>query len=298
MRERAPQRIAEPITPESQKAYIAGRDERENSALIGAYHALAEKAIESYRQIFDRNPRRVLEIGCGSGHTAAGLAERLCGAEVTAVDADPAVIRVCEKRYGKSAGGSVDFQVTDVTDLRNYRGSADLVVSISSMHEFPNIQQGLNEIYSSVAEQGIYFFTDLNRDDFARVAGGFFNPELPDPAEYFLDIRRRLSVSQYSSLLNDPEALERIFCQGSHQNNLHAMLVLSSYAAAYTGTELEQVMERSGFGYVIWQNENGLQGAAIKLDVAKPGILFLRGVQRVRRAFKSVKTLNGLKHLL
>jgi len=57
-----------------------------------------------------KDPRRLLDVGCGTGHHARLLTAK--GYDVTAVDLSPDMIRVAE-----SYSSSVSFQSVDVTDL-------------------------------------------------------------------------------------------------------------------------------------------------------------------------------------
>lgn len=74
-------------------------------ALVEAHRVSSSEAVAAYH---------VLDLGCGPGSLARRLAERVTGASVTAVDADPVLLAL-----GKSAlGGRSDITFVD-SDLRD-----------------------------------------------------------------------------------------------------------------------------------------------------------------------------------
>ena len=56
---------------------------------------------------------RVLEIGCGTGHLTARLADRLPGASIVATDIAPAMVAACQRRLGSNP--RLEFTVMDGT---------------------------------------------------------------------------------------------------------------------------------------------------------------------------------------
>ena len=76
-------------------------------------------------------PRRILEIGCGTGLLTEQLRERFPAAEVHALDISPAMIAVARQRWRGAA--RVRWHVGDV---RRYRpaGHFDLIVSNCALH--------------------------------------------------------------------------------------------------------------------------------------------------------------------
>ncbi len=54
---------------------------------------------------------RILEIGCGTGHLTARLAQHFPGAHILATDIAPAMLAACQARLGQSS--RIDFAVMD-----------------------------------------------------------------------------------------------------------------------------------------------------------------------------------------
>jgi SAM-dependent methyltransferase len=70
--------------------------------------------------------RRILDLGCGSGHYAGRLAAR--GHDVVAIDLDPAMIDVARRTHP-----AVDFRVLDLRHAGELDGPFDLAFSIGNV---------------------------------------------------------------------------------------------------------------------------------------------------------------------
>ncbi|MEM7255451.1 MAG: class I SAM-dependent methyltransferase [Pseudomonadota bacterium] len=69
--------------------------------------------IASYLRHLDAVPNRILDIGCGLGHTLRYLGEEFSGAETTGVEFSD---YACQ-RYGFESGSVVDYRATPPFDL-------------------------------------------------------------------------------------------------------------------------------------------------------------------------------------
>ncbi len=103
-----------------QEFYVADREER--FAVIGdvVAHALGGAGT-------------VLDLGCGPGSLAGRLAERLPGARIVGVDADPVLLALGRGRYG----GKVEFVDADLTDPQwalDVPAELDAAVSTTALH--------------------------------------------------------------------------------------------------------------------------------------------------------------------
>jgi magnesium-protoporphyrin O-methyltransferase len=78
----------------------------------------------------DLDGTRLLDAGCGTGALAIEAARR--GAQVTAIDLSPTLIRLAQERAPAIAGaGSVQFGVCDMSDAA--LGSFDYVIAMDSL---------------------------------------------------------------------------------------------------------------------------------------------------------------------
>ena len=80
-------------------------------------------------------PRRVLDLGTGTGVVALALAERYPDAEVVGIDLSPGMIEEARGKVPPGLGSCVTFEVGDASALTCPDGAFDLVV-LSNMIPF------------------------------------------------------------------------------------------------------------------------------------------------------------------
>ncbi len=80
-------------------------------------------------------PRRILDLGTGTGVVALALAERYPEAEVLGIDLSPGMIEEARRKLSAELAGRVDFEVGDASALDSPDGAFDLVV-LSNMIPF------------------------------------------------------------------------------------------------------------------------------------------------------------------
>jgi SAM-dependent methyltransferase/acyl carrier protein len=100
--------------------------------------------------------RRVLDVGCGRGGTAALMAQRW-GAKVSGVDLAPEAVAFCRRVHGEA----VRFEVGDAENLPFDSGSFDVVTNIESSHTYPNLRAFFAEVRRVLADGGRFLYTDL-----------------------------------------------------------------------------------------------------------------------------------------
>jgi len=80
-------------------------------------------------------PRRVLDLGTGTGVVALALAERYPDADVVGVDISPAMVEEARRRRTSGLAGRVSFEVGDASRLPCPDGEFELV-ALSNMIPF------------------------------------------------------------------------------------------------------------------------------------------------------------------
>jgi len=94
-------------------------------------------------------PRRILEVGCGSGITTKIIAKRFPRSEITAIDLDESQIARAGKRQ---LGEKVHFKLGDATRLQFPDNSFDACFASYAFHHIPCFPQALREIHRVLAE--------------------------------------------------------------------------------------------------------------------------------------------------
>lgn len=92
-----------------------------------------------YHRLRARLPKgaRVLEVGCGLGHSAAYLAAH--GFDVTGIDNEQKLIDEAQK-LAREWSLPIAFEVADAFDLSRYHGRFDLVYSAGVLEHWPREQ--------------------------------------------------------------------------------------------------------------------------------------------------------------
>jgi trans-aconitate methyltransferase len=102
--------------------------------------------------------RRVLDFGCGMGHSAPCLRDAFPGATIIGVDTSAAAIRWAQEHYGAE---DVQFMTPDAADRL---GQVDLVYSNGTFHHIPPSERRaiLQKIFHWVAPGGLFALWENN----------------------------------------------------------------------------------------------------------------------------------------
>src|SRR5262245_30097462 len=104
-------------------------------------------------------PRRVLDIGCGTGYLLRELAQKLPAAEVLrGIDAAP---RMAEVARSMPSDTRLSFTLGVAEDLPYEDASFDLVVSTTSFDHWQDQQRGLAECARVLEPEGHLLLADL-----------------------------------------------------------------------------------------------------------------------------------------
>jgi SAM-dependent methyltransferase len=100
-------------------------------------------SLEAALAELDAPPRRVLDLGTGTGTAAGWLARRFPRAEVVGVDISPAMIDVARAGLDPEVADRLRFEVDDADDLDPGLGTFDLIVQVSVPAFFAGIARAL-----------------------------------------------------------------------------------------------------------------------------------------------------------
>jgi ubiquinone/menaquinone biosynthesis C-methylase UbiE len=101
---------------------------------------------------------RVLDLGCGAGHTAIAFAAR--GAEVTGLDLTPEMVGVATDLAKQRGLTNVRFEVGDVAALPFADGTFAVVTSRYSAHHYGDPVAALSEAARVLAPGGRFLLVD------------------------------------------------------------------------------------------------------------------------------------------
>ncbi len=110
---------------------------------VSAVHASGPDLAELIEAAELAGSERVLDLGCGAGHTALAAAPR--AAEVVAVDVTPEMLEVAAGLAAQRGLTNVEFRRADVLALPFADASFDVVTSRYSAHHFGDPQRALRE---------------------------------------------------------------------------------------------------------------------------------------------------------
>ena len=143
---------------------------------LDADHARAysEKAKKSSTRKFDKLlydlkkldiKGRYLEIGCGPGILACMVADRHPGAQITATDLSPEMLRIAKNRLSEDCQARLRFGIADACDLNSMKeyGTFDLIYTTFTLHHWSNPEKGIRNLYSMLNTGGVLYIQDLKR---------------------------------------------------------------------------------------------------------------------------------------
>jgi ubiquinone/menaquinone biosynthesis C-methylase UbiE len=112
-----------------------------------------------------KGTEKVLDVGCGAGHTA--LAFAAVAREVVAVDLSAEMLGVAASLATDRGVENLTFRLGDAESLPAADGEFDLVVSRYSAHHWPHPQRALQEIRRVLKPGGRFILDDIvSWDDF------------------------------------------------------------------------------------------------------------------------------------
>ncbi len=138
-----------------------GRDQAWKRTLVG----MCAEALPA-------QPRRILDIACGTGDLTLALSSRFPETEVVGVDLNPHMLAEARRRRESApqSDGLVHFMEGDMTTLPFPDGSFDLVTGGYALRNAPDLAAALGEIRRVLVPQGVLGILDFSRSPRPAVA--------------------------------------------------------------------------------------------------------------------------------
>jgi SAM-dependent methyltransferase len=162
--------------------------------------AVTDKIIKETVNGLSRTPRRILDLGTGTGHAAFAFANYYAGAQVTGVDVAPHMLAVANfKAQQRALSGRVQFRQASAHASGAKPSEYDLITAWALFHEVPTdwTRRILREAYRVCAYGGTFVIYDAFEKKTVRI--------IPFPEPYLrefqhLDFKAELSAAGFTQV--------------------------------------------------------------------------------------------------
>ncbi len=167
-----------------------------NANLYDAKHAFVWKyGADLVPLLAPQSGERILDIGCGTGHLTAQIAES--GARLVGVDRSPEMVSAARKAYP-----NLQFEVADARDLR-FHDEFDAVFSNATLHWIREPELVIRSVWNSLRQGGRFVAEFGGKRNIRKMQSAFDQAllELNTGAQNNINPWYYPSVSEYSTLL-------------------------------------------------------------------------------------------------
>lgn len=124
-------------------------------------HDINPTRFEFISTYVDLHNQKALDIGCGGGIIAEGLAQR--HANVTAIDMAPNAIAIA-KAHAAQTDLSIDYQVVTAEEFaESHREDFDVITCLEMLEHVPSPHSIINAASQMLKPGGAIFFSTINR---------------------------------------------------------------------------------------------------------------------------------------
>jgi ubiquinone/menaquinone biosynthesis C-methylase UbiE len=131
------------------------------------------------RALRDTRPRRVLDVGCGTGLLAARLHRELDGAVLVGCDFSHGMLV-----HARGHDAAVSWVQGDAQRLPFRDASADAIVSTEAFHWFPDQRRALAEFFRVLVPGGRLLVALVNPNDAVRAIARLGSRAIGQPADW------------------------------------------------------------------------------------------------------------------
>ena len=116
---------------------------------------LLAKSVDPHGALWEREPRRLLIAGCGTGHEAAIWANRFPDAEITAIDISSVSLDFARTRCARLGYDNIRFELLDLHQVSKLGIRFDVIVCSGVLHHLARPEEGWAALVSALADDGI-----------------------------------------------------------------------------------------------------------------------------------------------
>jgi malonyl-CoA O-methyltransferase len=160
---------------------------------------VAGRLAERIRQRAAVPPRRILEIGCGTGFLSTRLAGMFPETDLLLTDISPSMLKHCRARLGDRHR----YQVLDGEQPEVLEGKFDLIASSLAFQWFANLRGGMERLGHLLAPDGCLAFTTLGCGSFAEWRQAHADFGLPCGAQNYPGVENFPWPDGFSHRLDD-----------------------------------------------------------------------------------------------
>lgn len=133
---------------------------RQLGKLVPARFSYFDRVLDDWRG------KEVLDLGCGGGFMAEGLAGR--GASVTGVDPSGRSLEAA-RRHAAADGLAIDYRHGFGEDIPLDAGSVDVVVCVDTLEHVDDLARVVAEVRRVLKPGGLFLFDTINRTALASI---------------------------------------------------------------------------------------------------------------------------------
>jgi len=161
-----------------------------------AYDAVAVLQREVGARLLERldlvrlAPRRLIDVGCGTGLCTLALAQRYADAQTVALDIAPSMVRAAraKTRWWQRWRGRYQFICGDAEALPVADASVDLIVSNLTLQWCSDLDRAFAEFKRVLAPQGLVLFSTLGPDTLHELREAWRSADEATHVNAFIDM--------------------------------------------------------------------------------------------------------------
>lgn len=207
------------------------------------YQAEIETLVRYLRNAVRHPNPKVLDVGCGTGHHAALLAEQEY--DITAIDLSPDMIRIASSKHA-----NVKFKCGDIAEMpqTGFHFSYSLFNVINCLESMKGMIAFFKAVFERLAPDGVFFVESWN-----PIAVIAVPPETVERTYEYEDEKIVRKVTPFSDFLNQRLDLQYdidVYSTGGQPEKVKSFSV-THRLVLFTPLEIEYCLEQAGFRNII-----------------------------------------------